>query len=391
MATTRDYYEILGLERGASDEEIKRSFRKLAQQWHPDVNTDPDADARFKEINEAYQILADPQRRQQYDMFGRAGVGGTGAGAEGYGPFGGFQGFGDIFDAFFGGAAAGGAGARRTRRPAGADLRYDLQLTFEEAVFGTEKELTFSALDLCQTCDGSGAQEGSEPVACPRCEGSGEVREVRNTLLGQMVNVTPCARCRGTGQIVEDPCPMCDGDGRSERKRTLRVTVPAGIDEGHQIRLSGEGEAAPRGGTPGNLYVVTHVEEHPQLKRDGTELYLELTLSMTQAALGADIPIITPDGEEMLEVKPGTQPGTEIRRRGKGVPHLRRQGARGDLHVLVDVAVPTGLSDRQRELLEALAVESGELSSDGETSVADGPRTKHGKRSLGDRIKDAIG
>ncbi|MEX1296584.1 MAG: molecular chaperone DnaJ [Candidatus Limnocylindrales bacterium] len=391
MATTRDYYEILGLERGASDEEIKRSFRKLAQQWHPDVNTDPDADARFKEINEAYQVLADPQRRQQYDMFGRAGVGGTGAGAEGYGPFGGFQGFGDIFDAFFGGAAGGGAGARRARRPAGADLRYDLQLTFEEAVFGAEKELSFSALDTCETCEGTGAEEGSEPVTCPRCDGSGELREVRNTLLGQMVNVTPCIRCRGTGQIVEKPCPTCGGEGRSERKRTLRVTVPPGIDDGHQIRLTGEGEAAPRGGTPGNLYVVTHVEEHPQLKRDGTELYLELTLSMTQAALGADIPIITPDGEEMLEVKPGTQPGTEIRRRGKGVPHLRRKGARGDLHVLIDIEVPTSLSDRQRELLEELAAEAGELSADGETSVADGPRTRRGKRSLGDRIKDVIG
>ena len=387
MATTRDYYEILGLERGASDDEIKRSFRKLAQQWHPDVNVDPDADARFKEINEAYQVLSDPGRRQQYDMFGRAGVGGTGA--EGYGPFGGFQGFGDIFDAFFGGAAAGGA-TRRTRRPAGADLRYDLQLTFDEAISGTEKELSFTSLDTCETCAGSGAEEGSEPVTCPRCDGSGEIREVRNTLLGQVVNVTPCGRCRGVGQVVDKPCPSCHGDGRAERKRTLRVTIPPGIDDGHQIRLTGEGEAAPRGGTPGNLYVVTHVEEHPVLKRDGTELYQELKLSMTQAALGADIPILTPDGEELLEIKPGTQPGTEIRRRGKGVPHLRRPGARGDMHVLVDIEVPTRLSERQRELLEELAAASGEISSDGETTLADGPRTRRGKRSLGDRIKDAI-
>ena len=171
-------------------------------------------------------------------------------------------------------------------------------------------------------------------------------------MLGQMVNVTACGRCRGTGQIVEKPCPACRGDGRTERKRTLRVSVPAGIDDGHQIRLTGEGEAAPRGGTPGNLYVVTHVEEHPLLKRDGTELYLELRLSMTQAALGAQVPIVTPDGQELLDVKPGTQPGTEIRRRGKGVPHLRRPGARGDLHVLIDVDVPTRLTDRQRELLE---------------------------------------
>jgi molecular chaperone DnaJ len=387
MVTTRDYYEILGLERGASDEEIKRSFRKLAQQWHPDVNTDAEADARFKEINEAYQVLGDPGRRQQYDMFGRAGVGGSGA--EGYGSFGGFQGFGDIFDAFFGGAAAGGA-TRRARRPAGADLRYDLQLTFDEAIHGAEKELSFTSLDTCQTCDGSGAEEGSQPVTCPRCDGSGEVREVRNTLLGQMVNVTPCGRCRGTGQVVEKPCPTCHGDGRSERKRTLRVTIPAGIDDGHQVRLTGEGEAAPRGGTPGNLYVVTHVEEHPVLKRDGTELYQALKLSLTQAALGAEVPILTPDGEEMLEIKPGTQPGTEIRRRGKGVPNLRRPGTRGDLHVLIDIEVPTRLTDRQRELLEELAAESGEVILDGDRPPAEGPRTGRGKRTLGDRIKDAI-
>ena len=331
---------------------------------------------RFKEVNEAYQVLSDPQRRQAYDMFGRAGVGGTGAGAEGYGPFGGFQGFGDIFDAFFGGAAAGGA-TRRARRPAGADLRYDLELTFDEAIHGTEKELSFTALDTCETCAGSGAEEGSEPVACSRCEGSGEIREVRNTLLGQMVNVTPCGKCRGTGQVVEKPCPTCHGDGRSERKRTLRVTVPPGIDDGHQIRLTGEGEAAPRGGTPGNLYVVTHVEPHPVLKRDGTELYLALKLSLTQAALGAAHPGAHAGRPGDVDIKPGTQPGTEIRRRGKGVPHLRRAGVRGDLHVLVDVEVPTRLSARQRELLEELAAESGELSTDGETAPADGPRTRH--------------
>jgi molecular chaperone DnaJ len=387
MATTRDYYEILELDRSASDEEIKRSFRKLAQRWHPDVSTDADADARFKEINEAYQVLSDPQRRQAYDMFGRAGVGGTGAGS--YGPFGGFQGFGDIFDAFFGGAAP-GAQTRRPRRPAGADLRYDLTLTFEEAIHGADKDITFTALDRCATCGGNGAAEGSQPVTCPQCGGSGEVREVRSTLLGQMVNLTPCGRCRGSGQVVEQPCPTCHGEGRTERKRTLRVTVPAGIDDGHQIRLSGEGEAAPRGGSPGNLYVVTHVEEHPALKRDGAELYLELRLSITQAALGAQVPIITPDGEEILDIRPGTQPGTEIRRRGKGVPYLRRPGARGDLHVLVDVDVPTHLNDRQRELLEAFAAESGELGQDGHDSGNGRARTRRGKRSLSDRIKDAI-
>jgi molecular chaperone DnaJ len=205
-----------------------------------------------------------------------------------------------------------------------------------------------------------------------------------------MVNVTTCGRCRGSGQVVEQACPTCRGEGRTERKRTLRVTIPAGIDDGHQVRLTGEGEAAPRGGTPGNLYVVTHVAEHPVLKRDGAELYEELRLSITQAALGAEVPILTPDGEELLEIKPGTQPGTEIRRRGKGVPHLRRPGVRGDLHVIVRVDVPTRLSDRQRELLVELAAESGELTSDGNGRGAGKARTKRGKRSLGDRIKDAI-
>jgi molecular chaperone DnaJ len=389
MATTRDYYEILGVPRTASDEDVKRAFRRLAQQWHPDVSTDADADARFKEINEAYQVLSDPQRRQAYDLFGRAGVGGTGAGAEGYGPFGGFQGFGDIFDAFFGGAAT---GTRRTRRPTGADLRYDLRLTFDEAIHGAEKEITFAALDACAACGGSGAAPGSAPVTCPACGGSGEVRQVRATMLGQMVNVTACGRCRGLGQVVESPCQTCHGEGRTERSRTLRVSIPAGIDDGHQIRLTGEGEAGPRSGTPGNLYVVTHVEEHPVLKREGTELYLPLKLTITQAALGAEVPILTPDGEELLEIRPGTQPGTEIRRRGKGVPHLRRAGARGDLHVMVDVEVPTRLSDRERRLLEELAVEWGEMAPDGERAAAPArPRTRRGKKSLGDRIKDAIG
>jgi molecular chaperone DnaJ len=384
MTSTRDYYDILGVPRGASDEELKRAFRKLAQQWHPDVSRDPGADERFKEINEAYQVLSDPQRRQAYDTFGHAGVGG---GAEGFGPFGGFSGFGDIFDAFFGGGAATG-GQRRQRAATGADLRYDLQLTFEEAIKGTAKDITFSALGTCETCSGSGAEPGSTPVTCPQCSGTGEIRQVRSTMLGQMVNVTVCGRCRGVGQIVERACPVCRGEGRTELRRTLRVTIPPGIDDGHQIRLSGEGEAGPRGGTPGNLYVVTHVEPHPALRRQDTELYVELPISISQAALGARIAVPTPDGDEVVEVKAGTQPGAEIRLRGRGVPHLRRPGVRGDLHVLVDVQVPTRLSPRQRSLLEELALESGERS--GEPSRPT-PRSKgKGKRGIADRLKDAI-
>jgi molecular chaperone DnaJ len=356
MATTeRDLYQLLGVERGASDAEIKRAFRKLAQQWHPDVSKDPEAEARFKEASEAYQILSDPDRRQRYDAFGRAGVdaGAAGAGFEGFG------GFSDIFDAFFGGATGAGS-ARRGRPQPGSDLRYDLRITFEEAVIGAEKELDFRALGRCETCAGSGARPGTEATVCPQCEGRGEVRSVRQTMLGQMVNVSACPRCRGEGRIVETPCETCGGDGRTERKRSLRVTVPPGIDEGHQIRLTNEGEVGPRGGASGSLYVAVHVAPHQSLKRDGTELYYEASISIAQAALGTTLTVPTVEGTEEVEIKPGTQPDTEIRLRGKGVPHLRRSGSRGDLHVLVDVDVPRKLSRKQRELLEAFARESGE-------------------------------
>jgi molecular chaperone DnaJ len=397
MATQRDYYDILGVPRGASDDEVKRSFRRLAQQWHPDVNTETGADERFKEINEAYQVLSDPQRRQAYDLFGRAGVGGTGG--EGYGPFAGFGGFGDLFDTFFGGQAAGAT--RRGRPPAGADLRYDLRLTFDEAIKGVEKEIEFTAMARCDRCSGSGAAPGTSPVTCPQCHGSGETRQVRSTMLGQMVNVTTCGRCRGQGRIIETACGTCGGEGRVERKRSLRVSVPAGIDEGHQIRLSGEGEQGPRGGPPGNLYVVTHVEPHPVLRRQETELYFELPLSISQAALGARLPVPTPDGEEFVDVKPGTQPGTEIRLRGRGVPHLRRSGQRGDLHVLVDVRVPARLTSRQRELLEAFAAETGErdrAAGSDQTGplpptgagAGDGAARRRRKGGIRDRLKDAI-
>ncbi len=360
MATTeRDLYEVLGVERGASDAEIKRAFRKLAQQWHPDVNQDPKAQERFKEINQAYQVLSDPQSRQRYDMFGAAGVnGGASGGGTGF-EGGGFGGFSDIFDAFFGGGA-GAASARRGRPQPGADLRYDLRLTFEEAINGTEKEIEFPVLLRCATCHGTGAKAGVDPITCPQCDGRGEVRSIRQTMLGQMVNVTACPRCGGEGKVVETPCETCHGDGRTERKRSLRVTIPAGIDEGHQIRLTNEGEVGPRGGPAGSLYVAVHVTPHPTLKRDGTELYYEAHVSIAQAALGTRITVPTVDGDEEVEIKAGTQPDTEIRLRGKGVPHVRRTGSRGDLHVLVEVQVPTKLSKRQRELLEAYAKESDE-------------------------------
>src|SRR5438105_7160813 len=345
-----DYYETLGVERNASDADIKKAYQRLAQRWHPDINQDPAAAARFKEINEAYQVLSDPERRRRYDLFGTVGAEGAPGGFPG--------GFGDIFDAFFGAAAA-GAG-RRGRPAAGSDLRYDLRITFEEAILGTEKEIEFPVLGRCDTCAGSGAKPGTEATTCPQCNGRGEVRVTRQTMLGQMVNVSTCPRCRGEGRIIETPCETCHGDGRVEQKRTIRVTIPPGIDEGHQIRLSNEGEVGPRGGPPGSLYVAVHVTPHPALRRDGTELIYDARISIAQAALGTRIAVPTVDGDEEVEIKPGTQPGTQIRLRGKGVPHLRRSSTRGDLHVFVEVAVPTKLSKRQRELLEELAEEGRE-------------------------------
>ena len=353
MAAERDYYEILGVRRDATDAAIKKAFRKLAQRWHPDVSEEPDAHDRFKEINEAYQVLSDAQRRQQYDLFGRAGLGDAGgAGFEA-----GFPGLADIFDAFFGG----GGGARRGRPAAGSDLRYDLRISFAEAVNGTEKEIEFPVLDRCETCGGSGAAEGAEPATCSNCQGRGEVRTVRQTMLGQMVNVSACPRCRGEGKVVEQRCVECQGEGRIQRPRTLRVKIPAGIDEGHQVRLSGQGEVGPRGGPAGSLYVAVHVTPHRSLKREGTELYYEADVPMVGAALGTTITVPTVEGDEQLEIKPGTQPGTEIKLRGRGVPHVRRASVRGDLHVLVDVVVPTRLSKRERELLLELAAESGDF------------------------------
>jgi molecular chaperone DnaJ len=374
MATERSYYDILGVERTADDAEIKRAFRKLAQQWHPDVSSEAGASDKFKEINEAYQVLSDPKRRQIYDMVGTAGLGDMGGAGN---PFGeGFPGFGDLFDAFFSGMGGQTAG-RHGRKAAGSDLRYDLRITFEEAVRGVEKEIDFDMLDRCGTCSGSGAAPGSTPATCQTCGGRGEVRSVRQTMLGQMVNVTACTRCHGEGRIVDQPCQPCRGEGRVQRHKALRVTIPPGIDEGHQIRLSGEGEAGPRSGPAGNLYVAVHVTPHPQLRRDGSELYFELPLSIAQAALGTRTKVATIEGEEDLEIRAGTQPGTEIRLRGRGVPHLRRAGARGDLHVMIRVQVPTKLSKRQRQLLEDYAADAGES-----VLPAGG---------ILDRMKDAIG
>ncbi len=374
MAIKRDYYEVLGVAREASDDEIKRAFRRAAQRHHPDVDKSDGAEQRFKELNEAYRVLGDRQRRQAYDMFGHAGVdAGAGGGFEGFG--GGFGPFGDIFDAFFGGSPTG----RRGRRVvAGADLRYDLSVEFAEAVSGVKREITFVTLARCPVCGGDGVEPGTEPERCPECNGTGEKRRVSQTILGQMVNIVACPRCGGEGRVIATPCHECSGEGRIRSERTLEVNVPAGIESGQRIALEGQGEAGPRGGPPGDLYVVVTVRDHPELVRRGAELFFELPVTFPQAALGATLLVPTVDGTTDVEVPAGTQSGHEIRLRGQGFPRLRGSG-RGDLHVVVNVVVPHKLSKRERELLTELG---------NERPAAELPR---GGSGVFERIRDFFG
>lgn len=353
MAVKRDYYDVLGVRREAGDEEIKRAFRKLAQQHHPDVDKSEGAEQRFKELNEAYRVLSDRQRRGAYDMFGHASVDGAAPGGFGGG---GFGPFGDIFDAFFGGTQAGARGRRRVI--AGADLRYDLTIEFSEAVHGVSTEISFPTLVACGACEGSGVEPGTQPERCPECNGTGEKRRVAQTILGQMVNIVACPRCNGEGQVITTPCANCRGDGRVREERTIQVNVPAGIDAGQRIAIEGQGEAGPRDGPAGDLFVVVSVRDHPQIVRRGTELYVELPVTYPQAALGATLSVPTVDGDEEVEVPAGTQSGRQIRLRGRGVPRLRGTG-RGDQHVIVNVVVPAKLGKRERELLRELDEISG--------------------------------
>ena len=348
----RDYYEVLGVSRDADDAEIKRAFRKMARQYHPDVNREPGAEARFKEVGEANEVLTDPQKRQLYDQYGHAAFNGAGgAGPEGFGDFGSFA---DIFEQFgniFGGAAGGG---QRRGPQRGADLRYDLRISFEEAAFGVEKVLEIPRAEACVRCGGNGAEPNSSLKRCPQCNGSGEVRKVQQSFFGQFVNVSVCSRCRGEGQIVSSPCKECRGAGQVQVTKQLTVKIPAGVDNGQQIRLTGEGEAGPKGGPAGNLYVVLDVAAHEQFKRDGADIHYELTIPFPQAALGDTVTVPTLDGPEKLKLPEGTQHGRVFPLRGHGVPRLRGMG-RGDQYVTVKVKSPTHLTARERELYEELA------------------------------------
>jgi len=375
MANKRDFYDVLGVGRGVSAAEIKKSYRRLARQHHPDINREPDAEERFKEINEAYEVLSDEQKRAAYDRFGHAGVQGSAAGAGGFGDLG------DIFEEFFGGMS----GTRRTRTTRGrrargpirgGDLRIDLSLTFEQAVFGAEREVRVPRTSTCSQCQGSGAEPGTTPVVCTQCRGSGEVRRVEQSFLGSFVNIGTCPQCGGSGETITTPCSACHGRKRVQSTRTLRVKVPPGVDNGTQIRLANEGDMGMRGGPPGNLYVFIHVKEHAFFQRRGDDIILELVINVAQAALGDEISIPTINGEEKLRIEAGTQSGHVIRLRGRGAPRLRRAG-RGQQIVVVQVAVPQKLSAEQKSLFKQLGRTLGK---------AIIPETK--EKGLFDHLKD---
>lgn len=368
MTTKAEYYEVLGVASDATPEDIKKAYRKLAFEYHPDRNKDSGASARFKQVNEAYQVLSDPERRAGYDRFGHAGVNGNaGRGFEG---FEGFGGFGDIFESFFGGGA-------RSRGPArGADLDYRIAISFEEAAFGAEKEIEIERVELCSRCDGARAEPGTRAAECPTCRGSGQVRRVQRGIFGQFAQVSTCSTCRGQGSVASQACSRCRGRGRERRSRKLSVNIPAGIDDRSRIRLRGEGEPGDPGAPSGELYLYVTVRPHDLFKRADDDILLELELNVARATLGDTVEVPTLDGMRPLQIPPGTQSGRTLRMRNLGVHRLGRSG-RGDQLVTVTVVVPEKLSERQRELMEELA-----------ETMADGTPGDNGWVG---RIKDFIG
>ena len=354
MAEKRDYYEVLGLQKGASDDEIKKAFRKMAMKYHPDKNPgDKEAEEKFKEINEAYGILSDPDKKSKYDRFGHAGVdpnAGFG-GAGGFGGFGGAGGFEDIFDMFGGGF---GQSQRRSNGPKkGRDLQKAITITFEEAAFGTKKELQINKYVTCPTCNGEGTKPGTSKKTCPKCNGTGQTSQVQRTPFGQFQSVTQCDQCGGTGKINETPCEDCKGTGKVKKTVKLSVDIPAGVDNESVIPIRGQGEPGTNGGPNGDLYIVISVKPHKVFKRSGSDLYLEIPISFDQAALGADIIVPTMEGKVSYKVPAGTQPGTTFRLKGKGIKNLRNDKM-GDLYVKVNLEVPTKLNHKQKKAIEEM-------------------------------------
>ena len=347
MPSKRDYYEVLGIARNATDEDIKRAFRKLAFKYHPDHNHEGGAEEKFKEVNEAYEVLSDPDKRTAYDRFGHGGAEGFfGRGFEGFD----FGGFGDIFDAFFGRATT----ATRQAPQQGADLRYGTTITLEEIAFGTEKEINISRIENCSLCQGVGCKPGSQPSRCPNCNGTGQVRRTQQSIFGRFTNITTCPQCHGEGRIITEPCPQCRGTGKEKRRRSILVKIPAGVDDGSQIRIRGEGDAGIRGGPSGNVYITVSVEQHELFTRDGDDIIYELPINFAQAALGTEVEVPTLDGEVKLKVPAGSQMGKVFQLKNKGIPHLRRNG-RGDQLVRLLVVTPESLTEKQRQLFQELA------------------------------------
>ena len=347
MAAKRDYYEILGIDRNATDEKIKGAFRKLAFKYHPDRNGDDGAEEKFKEISEAYEILSNPDKRATYDRFGHGAREELfGGGFEGFN----FGGFGDIFDAFFGRTTT----TTRQAPQRGADLHYRTTITFEEAAFGIAKELSISRTEHCSICQGNGYQPDKPPIQCSNCNGNGQVHRVQQSIFGRFTNIATCPQCHGDGRIINDPCPQCQGTGREKRQRNIQVIIPAGIEDGTQLHLNGEGNAGIKGGSPGNFYLILSVKQHEFFKREGANVIYELPISLTQAALGDEIEVPSLKGKERLKIPTGSQTGEVLRLKNKGIPHLHGRG-QGDQLVRLLLVTPKSLTKEQRRLLEELS------------------------------------
>lgn len=368
-----DHYELLGVDRNATDDEIKRAYRKLARELHPDANPgDERSEARFKEVSAAYEVLRDPERRRRYDTFGTDGRGGPGRGGPGPGGFD----FGDLFDAFFSGSFGGGPSGP----PRAPDTEAVIELDLAAAAFGTTSTIEAELPSTCEDCEGSGCEPGTHPSRCPSCEGTGEVRQVRRSILGQLVTAAPCPSCAATGQVIASPCASCRGEGRVRATRHIEVEVPAGIDDGQRLRLPGRGPAAPRNGIPGDLYVSVRVRPHATLERHGVDLVHRRRIALTQAVLGTTLSVETLEEPEAVTIPPGTQPGTVLRIKGRGVPVLQGRG-RGDLLVEVGVEVPQRLTDEEAELLHRFADLRGEdVSPPGESGLFSRLRSAFGER-----------
>lgn len=366
----RDYYEVLGVEKGATKEEIKRAYRKLSKKYHPDINKEPGADEKFKEITEAYEVLSDDSKKAQYDQFGHAGPGQEFGGFGGFGDFsdGGFGGFEDILNTFFGG---GGSRRRNPNAPRqGADLQYTMTLSFEEAVFGKETDIQIPREEECDTCHGSGAKPGTKPEQCSHCHGTGQISQESNTAFGRIVNRRVCYHCQGTGQIIKDKCTTCGGAGKVKKTRKIHVKVPEGINDGQQLRVAGQGEPGVNGGPAGDLYVVFYVKPHEFFERDGDDIYCEMPITFVQASLGDEIEVPTMRGKVKIKIPAGTQTHTKFRLRGKGVKNVRSNNY-GDQHVTVKVITPSKLTEKQKQLLREFAEISGQTLDEHEKSFFD--------------------